>query len=312
MTDQMEETRIELKTIPVSYPEEFVGLINQGYAIPLVLPSVRDHEIPITHCQNCGGLGYVFVFVAKSGAKPYISPPLGKKAKWFPAGVFGERAGWVEGETKQGDCPVCGNGSTKTWLEKRCGLEGMDLKKSLETFSIYGEAAGKKPALELARSILSMNREACGIATFYGGYGCGKTHLLKSIVNGLRGVGLWSLYVTLDNLLRDIRSRFGDPNGQREVATVIEYYRSIRVLCLDEIDKANLTSWTMETIFALVDDRYTRKDQVLTVFASNTAPADLPAEMGYLASRMTEGNVIEVPGPDMRPAVKEIEDWTDK
>lgn len=311
MTDQ--QTKITLKMIPVSYPEELVGMINQGYAYPLAPDKVKDGLVNSDLCQNCGGIGSVFVFVKKAGATPKMSPPMNEKSKWIEADVSGEKySGWIAGEIKEGECPACSSGSTRAWLEKRCGLSGPDLQKSLASFSTANELADKKPAYDKACSILAMNGEARGFVTFYGSYGCGKTHLLKSIVNGLRGVGLWSLYATLNNLLTDIRSRFGEPNGQREVSNVIEFYRSIRVLCLDEIDKVNLTSWSQETIFALLDDRYNRKDNVLTVLASNTAPKDLPAELGYLSSRMSGGDVVFVAGPDMRPAIREVEDYTDK
>lgn len=292
----------------VDYPQEYRAMIDSGVVIPLILPSQKDGELPPGVCQNCGGVGYVFVFEPKPGAKPMLSPN-GEKAKWLN---YNGHSGWVAGETKQLDCPACSNGNTKAWLEKRCGLTGRDLEVSLESFSVSGELAGKKPAREMAASILGMNQGAHGITTFYGPYGSGKTHLLKAIVNGLRGVGLWSLYANLSDLLADIRGRFGEPNGQREVANVIDFYRSIRVLCLDEFDRVNLTGWTLETIFRLVDDRYSNMDKLLTVFASNSSLTDLPAEFGYLVSRLKQGNVTHVPGPDMRPAVKEIEHWTDK
>jgi DNA replication protein DnaC len=265
-------------------------------------------------CPNCGGLGYVFVFEKSRDAKPMRYPP-SEISKYFEVGSINcndKFSGWYAGKTLQGDCPACRKGTIRAWLERRCGLIGSELLVSLEGFNVDGQLADKKPARDYVAKLLSMNFDAHGFATFWGGYGCGKTHLLKSIVNGLRGVGLWSSYISLNGLLSDIRSRFGEPNGQREVASIIEYYRSIRVLCLDEIDKANLTSWANETIFGLVDDRYNRIDSLLTVFASNKAPTELPAELGYMASRFTQGDIIQVPGPDMRPVKHELEDWTDK
>lgn len=295
-------------TLRVDYPNDYRALIDAGVVIPLVLPSVHDGEIPPNVCQNCGGTGFVYVYELKPNAKPLSAPP-GGKSKWM---TINGRSGWWAGEQKGLDCPACSNGSTKAWLEKRCGLSGRDLEISLESFLVIGDMGGKKPARDMAASILGMNQGAHGLTTFYGPYGSGKTHLLKAIVNGLRGVGLWSLYANLSDLLADIRGRFGEPNGQREVANVLDFYRSIRVLCLDEFDRVNLTGWTLETIFRLVDDRYSNMDKLLTVFASNLAPFDLPTEFGYLVSRLKQGNVINVPGPDMRPAVKEIEHWTDR
>jgi len=291
--------------LPVQYPQEFRGLINSGIAIPLRISSTDGQ------CSNCGGLGYVFVFEKARDAKPLRYPP-GVVSKWIPAGnVNGdtEYSGWYAGETKQADCPVCSQGNMKAWLEKNCGLEGMDLQKGLYDFSITGSAEPKKEAHDVIAHILSMNQDAHGFYTFYGTFGSGKSHLLKAVINGLRGVGLRAFYSTMADLLSDIRARFGEPNGTREVQTVLEFYRSIKVLCIDEFDRANLTSWATETIFTLIDDRFTQRDNLLTVMASNKAPKELPMEFGYLTSRINGGVVINVPGPDMRPVFKD--DYTD-
>lgn len=310
MTDQLVKELGITRQIRVDYPQEFRSMINSGMAIPLELESRHAGR-----CTNCGDTGFVFVFEKDRDAKPYPVANQFKISKWFDAGNINcdpVKSGWYVGKTLQGDCPVCKKGTIRAWLEQRCGLLEQELHISLEYFQVDGDMAGKQPARDLALRLLAMNTDAHGFVTFWGGYGCGKTHILKSLVNGLRGVGLRSVYATMNSILGDVRARFGEPNGQREVANIIEYYSEIRVLCLDEIDKVSLTSWANETIFKLIDDRYSRKGSLLTVFASNKAPAELPVELGYMASRFTEGAIVEVPGPDMRPAIGEIqEDWTD-
>ncbi|MFA5150579.1 MAG: DnaA/Hda family protein [Candidatus Omnitrophota bacterium] len=294
-------------TLPIVYPQEIKGLINSGMMIPLRIESKEAGQ-----CENCGGLGYLFVFEKGKDSKPLRYPP-GIKSKWIPLGNMNaddKLSGWYVGETKQVDCPVCAKGQMKSWLEKNCGLFGSDLNVSLADFSITGMASAKKQAHDEVAKILSMNQLATGFITFYGSFGCGKSHLLKSIVNGLRGIGLRTFYSTMADLLTDIRTRFGEPNGSREVATILEFYRSIKVLCIDEFDRVNMTGWAMETIFTLVDDRSTHKDEVLTVMASNKEPKNLPSEFGYLTSRINGGVIVSVPPPDMRPALKD--DWTDK
>ncbi len=297
--------------LPVDYPQEFKSMINAGMAIPLNLESRFQGR-----CTNCGDTGFVFVFEKERDSKPLPVANQFKISKYFHKGNINcdeKYSGWYVGKTLQGDCPVCKKGTIRSWLEKRCGLLEQELHISLESFHVDGQLAGKKPARDLALRLLAMNTDAHGFVTFWGQYGCGKTHILKSLVNGLRGVGLRSVYATMNSILGDIRARFGEPNGQREVSNIIEYYSEIRVLCLDEIDRVSLTPWASETIFKLIDDRYYRKGNLLTVFASNKAPSELPVELGYMASRFTEGAIVEVPGPDMRPAIGEIqEDWTDR
>ena len=65
------------------------------------------------------------------------------------------------------------------------------------------------------------------------------------------------------------------------------------------------TEWACEKLFLLVDTRYQRQDSHLTLFATNDDPRKElpPAEaIGYLFSRMREGDLIELRG-DMRPAL---------
>ncbi len=297
----------------IDYPVDLLDVINSGRGVPLVINSRQ-----VGGCINCGGNGFLLIFEKAVGAKPLKNAPMAEISKWFDAGTYNcdpQYSGWYVGRTIQSECPACSIGTRKRWLENHCGLSATngDREISLEYFKTNDELSGKQAAKDFALSILSQNSKAHGFVTFYGSFGCGKTHILKSLVNGLRGVGLWSVYATLSNILEDIHIRFGEPNGSVEVANVINYYRSIRVLCLDEVEKFNPTGWRNETVFRLIDDRYQQKDNLLTVFASNKAPAELPVELGYMASRFTEGAIVEVPGPDMRPAIGEIEeDWTDK
>ncbi|GIV86604.1 MAG: hypothetical protein KatS3mg054_0633 [Chloroflexus sp.] len=53
-----------------------------------------------------------------------------------------------------------------------------------------------------------------------------------------------------------------------------------------------------QMVFRLLDVRYERRDALLTLLALNTNPDKF--ELGYLASRMSGGLVIEVGGADMR------------
>jgi chromosomal replication initiation ATPase DnaA len=78
---------------------------------------------------------------------------------------------------------------------------------------------------------------------------------------------------------------------------------SLPVLCIEEVDRVNLTGWARETLHRLLDARYNQRRELLTVLASNLAPEQLPADFGYLASRMRGGQVVEVAGLDMRPAI---------
>lgn len=56
-------------------------------------------------CANCGGLGFISMFVAYAG--PFQHVPSGRQVLHY-----GDNAWWV-GETFMDACPVCGNGGDR-------------------------------------------------------------------------------------------------------------------------------------------------------------------------------------------------------
>lgn len=169
----------------------------------------------------------------------------------------------------------------------------------LQDFLHTGVFADKAAAYQAAADLLTQSGPA-GLVTFHGQYGTGKTHMLQGVVNGFRLKETLSVYRTMADLLADIRRRFGETSGI-DAEAVIDHYRHVKVLCIDEVDKVHLTSWAQETMFRFLDSRYQERDRLLTVLAMNTRLEDLPSEPGYLHSRMEGGRIVEVGGVDMRP-----------
>ncbi len=270
------------------WPAEFEIYQEDPKAVPLS----PDTHHPL-QCPNCGGCEIMLVYLISDG--PFQHPR--GKCKWLEH----PRPGWYLGELKVAWCPVCKAGQNRLYLERNCGLSGLDLEISLGTFSVKGAFSEKALALQQARRLLGMNRQPNGFVTFVSEeYGVGKTHLLKALVNGFRHVDVMGRYITLPDLLQEIRDLFGE--GDDKAEQLVQNYRKAKVLCLDELDKASLTGWAMQTIFRLLNSRYEERDQLLTVMATNTPPENMPAELGYLASRMREGEVVRVGGPDVRVA----------
>jgi DNA replication protein DnaC len=265
--------------------------MNDPKAVPLA-----SGDMP-NLCPNCGGHQILMVYVVKDGP---FQTPTGGKVKWLdmPDG----KSGWYAGELKVAFCPACRASGLNEYLLKNCGLEGSDLSISLGDFSVVGSYARKQAAKEMAGRLLGMNDKPGGFITFYGAYGCGKSHLLKALDNGFRAIGEVAQYQVMSEMLASIRERFGNEQGQVRAEDVIEHLQRIRVLCLDEIERINLTGWAKETVFRVMDTRYNRTD-LLTVMATNCNPDDLPPEFGYLSSRMRAGVIVEVPGPDVREAL---------
>jgi DNA replication protein DnaC len=271
------------------WPPDLLALLAEPRTLAVQVPPLHPRD-----CLNCGGLGNVGVQVMHSG--PYPSPR--GKCTWLEK----PRPGWYAFSSEWAPCPVCQADQARQHLERNCGLQGSDLRVSLETFRAKGLLAAKLPALEAARALLGMNTRPAGFVTFTSPlFGVGKSHLLKALVNGFRGVGVLARYATLPDLLQEIKNQFNTEDRPEEV---IQNYRRARVLCLDEVDKAQLSGWAQETLFRLLNSRYEERGALLTVLASNTPPDKLADELGYLASRMRGGLVVPVAGPDMRGAGK--------
>lgn len=275
----------------VNYPVELQSLIDNNPSRYIGLKTQSDFTGHV--CPNCGGAEMVFVYEIETG--PWQAPS--GKCKWLS---LAGREGWYTGKWHKAPCPQCRAGQAQAWLAKNCGLSGHDLSVSLESFYCDREFSDKKPGRDLVAAVLENGKNASGFITFSGGYGRGKSHLLKALVNGMRALGVYARYITLANLLAEIRDRFGEKFGESP-EDVISYYRSIRVLCIDEIDKVNLTEWARDVIFRLMDSRYNESSVLLTACAMNADVGDMP---GYLVSRMKGGTFMKVAGADMRQVLQ--------
>lgn len=273
------------------WPEELQDLLWNEKNIPLMV------DEKLFGCTNCNDAGVMMVFEVSGG--PYQTPI--SKVKWLdlPTG-----SGWYSGELKVGACPVCKAGQKKQYLVQNCGMEGPQLGIFLSGFTTTGLMEDKAPAKEAAADLLAMNQCPSGFVTFWGDYGRGKSHLLMAIANGFRMIGVMSQYKLMSDLLAEIRSRFGDERGSVTAEDMIESFRSIKVLCIDELNQINLTPWVLETVNRLIDSRYIQRDNLLTVVACNASPDNLPVELHYLTSRMKQGTIVEVRGVDVREALQ--------
>jgi hypothetical protein len=272
------------------WPADLVALLDNPKATKLLVDAPDNAVANL--CRNCGGARLMFVFVSVSG--PYAQPN-GGKVKWLPTPV----PGWYTGETHSSPCPRCTGEAWKDYLRANCGLKGDDLSVSLEQFRVTGDFAEKQLAQRAARNMLGMNERPEGFVTFWGQPGRGKSHLLKSLVNGFRGIGVRSRYVNASDLIAEIRDMFGDDRGGIAVEAAIRETRQIPVLAIDELDQIAHTPWVMQTMHRLLDTRY-ESSGLLTVLAMKNNPDSLPEDMAYLASRISGGVPVEVEGCDVR------------
>lgn len=138
-----------------------------------------------------------------------------------------------------------------------------------------------------------------GFITMTGAFGVGKTLILMSAVNEGRERQKLCIYTTTSDLLSYLRSTF---NPESEV-TFDDYWEALikcDILCLDEMDEFSTTPWAMERFLRLIDERWRRMDEVLTLCALNSNVRTLP---GKVQSRLHDGRaeVIDMGNRDMRP-----------
>jgi DNA replication protein DnaC len=283
------------KKYPVDVEQKFAE--DPKHYFPGVITGVKN---PFPRCTNCDDGGSLVYFHLKDDKPQAVSSERGNQY----LNINGV-AGWYDAEILLCICPVCQSGRISDWLRDNCGLEGRDLDVTLSSFTHAGPTAEKQEAFEVAAGLLSMGRDARGFVTLWGDYGVGKSHLLMSLVNGFCMMGIQARYITMTDFLAEIKNTFGDRENTQQAVEAA--YQDIQVLCIDEIHQVNLTDWAADVIFRLLDKRYTRRDHNLTVMATITAPANMDHKLGYLKSRMRGGIVVQVGGPEMRPAEGRIE-----
>ncbi len=123
----------------------------------------------------------------------------------------------------------------------------------------------------------------------YGKPGTGKTHLAAAIVNTRLASDNQAVFVTVPELLADIRETIG---RKEDTSELLELVKDIDLLVMDDMGAERLTDWVAEQMFSVINARLMRKKQ--TVVTSNYAPSDLIARM---AIKDRSGNILDdLPG----------------
>ena len=285
----------------LQFPTEFRRLASEGKRL-----FVSDPDRDPMGCPNCGwrgGRGKMFAFEVESGGYRY--PPSGDGIVHFRP----ELGEYFLGRVISDNCPVCNGTSTLTFLRENCGVKvNWQWVKLADFVPVDGKVEVKGVLIEKVASLANL----FGFVTLCGSYGTGKTFAAYALINELVNRGINARYITAGDMLASVRETFGE-NSKNASEELLRQYKGYRALVIDEVDRVNLTPWAQETLFRVIDGRYTVKDLALTVLITNSTPQELSntGDLGYLSSRMTEGEVIQVGGADMRAANRPIKRrWT--
>lgn len=131
---------------------------------------------------------------------------------------------------------------------------------------------------------------------FYGQPGSGKTHLMAAIANYLipkENVR----FITAPELLLQIRKSFNTTTNEEGL---LDQLSRAKLLIIDDLGSEKPTEWVQETLFVLIDRRYT--NYLPTLFTSNFSLDQLKDRLGYrIASRIAEmSDVVELKENDYR------------
>lgn len=217
-------------------------------------------------------------------------------------------SGWLQGAelevTRMGHVQnVLVRCSCKTDFDKQkrnqylLAMDGLTTDERTKRFLLLDDGNYAPGILHAIRQAVQDHR---GLITLFGGFGVGKTTLLMCAVNEGRDAGKLAMYTTLTDLLDYLRSTFG-PDADDNFDKYWDALIHCDILALDELDEPHTTPWAMERFLRLIDERWRRMDEALTLCATNNRIQSLP---GKIQSRLRDGRaqIISIEGHDMRPA----------
>ncbi len=178
-----------------------------------------------------------------------------------------------------------------------------DLNPQLDvhkTFQNFIEGASNK----LPRTVGVSIAEHPGKSTFnpffvFGPSGCGKTHLINAI--GVRCKEMYPQKRVLYVSARLFQVQFTDAVRQNKVNEFIQFYQTIDVLIVDDIQEWATATKTLDTFFHIFDHLFRLGKQI--ILASDRPPVDLQGVKDRLLTRFSCGLIAELEHPNVQLCV---------
>lgn len=229
----------------------------------------------------------------KSSSRPTNVCPRCNGDGWLSTGLVQTRSDHYENKLIRCECKL--EEDRQKRLAFLLCMDGLTTKERGYRFADLNDTYSDG-ALHVVRQAA---QECRGLITLIGDYGVGKTTLLMCAVNEGREAGKLALYTTLTDLLSYLRSTFDADSDM----SYDKYWKALidcDILALDELDEPRTSDWVLETFMRLMDERWRRMDERLTLCATNRR---ISALHGKIQSRLADGraHILSIGGHDMRP-----------
>ena len=173
----------------------------------------------------------------------------------------------------------------------------LDLKKTFQNF-IEGDSN------KLPRTVGLSIAEHPGKTTFnpffiYGPSGCGKTHLINAI--GVRSKEMYPEKRVLYVSARLFQVQFTDASRQNTVNDFINFYQTIDVLIVDDVQEWATAERTVATFFHIFDHLFRLGKQI--ILASDRPPVDLKWLHERMLTRFSCGLIAELEKPTVQLSI---------
>ena len=170
----------------------------------------------------------------------------------------------------------------------------LDPKKTFQTF-VEGDSN------KLPRTVGLSIAEHPGKSTFnpffvFGPSGCGKTHLINAI--GVRCKELYPQRRVLYVSARLFQVQFTDAVRRNTTNDFINFYQSIDVLIVDDVQEWANSPKTLDTFFHIFDHLFRIGKQI--ILASDRPPVDLQGVKDRLLTRFSCGLIAELEKPNVQ------------
>jgi chromosomal replication initiator protein len=187
----------------------------------------------------------------------------------------------------------------------RKSLNNLNPKYTFENFVITGN---NELAVSVCQSVINQPGSLYNPVFIYGGVGLGKTHLIQAVGQKMleKNPSFNIKYIPCETFV----NQFLLALQKRKMDEFREYYRSIDLLLVDDIQFIAGKEATQEGFFHTFNELHQLNKQI--ILTSDRAPKSLGGIEERLVSRFEWGMVVDISKPDLEDRISILQDKTDR